>query len=131
MSSEDKMPFTKESIKETFLETLEVLSESDDQTVLTGPHKHRFNPEATYHELRHTNKGTMAKLKKGMTAHEKKHMKGAYMDDTDIVHRATGKTMGRTMSFGHGPDGKGKKSKTFGEVRKEIQAHIAKHHPEK
>ena len=112
-------------------EELSILHESDDQTVLTGPYKHRLNPDATYHQLRHTEKGTMAKLKKGMTDHEKKHMKNAYMDDTDIVHAATGKTMSRTIHFGLGKDGKGKKSKTYGEVRKEIQAHIAKHHPEK
>ena len=113
-------------------EELSILHESDDQTVLVHEPPNPFRPDARrMHTLRHTQKGTMAKLKKGMTDHEKKHMKGAYMDDTDIVHRATGKTMGRTMSFGHGKDGKGTKSKTFGVVRKEIQAYIAKHHPEK
>lgn len=129
MNSGDKMPFTKESVKETFLETLEVLGESDDQTVI---HKEKFRHD--YHgkygvkqmyQNRHTTKGTMAKLKKGMSDHEKKHMKGAYMDDVDIVHAKTGKTMSSVL------DHKNDKPKSYGQVRKEIQAHIAKHHPEK
>ena len=126
MNSEDKMSDIKSIVESKFAEAL---NESDDQTVI---HKEKFRPG--YHgaynipqmyQQRHTTKGTMTKLKKGMTPHEKKHMKGAYFDDVDIVHAKTGKTMSRVYH-----DHKDK-PKTYGEVRKEIQAHIAKHHPEK
>lgn len=102
----------KKLVEETFLETLEVLSESDDHTVIDN-RRWRHSPDAT-----------MTKLKKGMSDHEKKHMKGAYTDGADIVHEKSSKTMS------HALDDKGEKSKNFGQVRKEIQAHIAKHHPE-
>jgi len=104
------------------------LSENDDHTVLVKEPPNPFSPDAKrMHTLRHSSRGTMTKLKKGMSDHEKKHMSGAYMDDTAIVHRKTGKTMAHVMRF----NGKDTKPKTFGEVRKEIQAHISKHHPEK
>lgn len=70
------------------------------------------------HQLMHKDRSMMSAIRKGMSDHEKKHMGGAYRDDTDIVHRATGKT----MTSLHG--------KTVDQARKEIQAHIAKHHPE-
>lgn len=70
------------------------------------------------HQLMHKDKSIMSAIRKGMSDHEKKHMGGAYRDDTDVVHRATGKT----MTSLHG--------KTVDQARKEIQAHIAKHHPE-
>ena len=117
----------KSLVENIFLEALEVLSESDDEHVLE---KEPFRPgwhkdgRRQMMQQRHTTRGTMTKLRKGMSAHEKKHMKGAYFDDVDIVHAKTGKTMSRTYV-----DHKGK-SKTYGQVRKEIQAHIAKHHPE-
>jgi hypothetical protein len=86
--------------------------------------KHYNDRVTKMFDQRHTTKGTMAKLKKGMSDHEKKHMQGAYFDDHHIVHAKTGKTMSKVVD--HEKD----RSKTYGEVRKEIQAHIAKHHPE-
>ena len=70
------------------------------------------------HQMMHKDKSAIRAISKGMSDHEKKHFAGAYRDDTDIVHKATGKT----MTSLHG--------KTVGQARKEIQAHIAKHHPE-
>ena len=89
---------------------LDYLSENDDE------HLTKKHSDGKY-ELLHRDRIMMRKLRKGMTDHEKKHMAGAYRDDTDIVHPKTGKTMGSI----HG--------KTVGQARKEIQAHIAKHHP--
>jgi len=70
------------------------------------------------HQMMHKDKSAMRAIRKGMSDHEKKHFGGAYRDDTDVVHKATGKT----MTSLHG--------KTVGQARREIQAHIAKHHPE-
>ena len=70
------------------------------------------------HVLNHPDKRVMSAIRKGMSDHEKKHFSGAYRDDTDIVHKKTGKTMGSI----HG--------KTVAQARAEIQKHIAKHHPE-
>lgn len=121
----------KNLVEESFSEILEAINESDDHTVLTrgkpqpGMPKHYNDRVTQMFDQRHSTKGTMAKLKKGMSDHEKKHMKGAYFDDTHIVHRNSSKTMSNVL------DHKKDKPKTYGEVRKEIQAHIAKHHPEK
>ena len=93
---------------------LDCLVESDNQ-LLTRPHPTR----AGKHELVHTDRSMLMKIKKGMSDHEKKHMSGSYRDGTDIVHRKTSKT----MTSIHG--------KTVGQARKEIQDHIAKHHPDK
>ena len=70
------------------------------------------------HVQLHKDRKIMSAIRKGMTDHEKKHMGRAYRDDTDIVHRDTGKTMGSI----HG--------KTVDQARSEIRKHIAKHHPE-
>jgi len=115
-------------VKEAFLETLETMNESDDQHVLEKePHRIGMpkDPDRRMWQNRHSNRGTLTKIKKGMTPHEKKHMKGAYLDDTDVVHGKTGRTMGHTLHHDRG------ESKTYGEVRKQIQAYIAKNHPEK
>lgn len=101
-------------VKEVFLEALEAINENDNQ-ILTRPHPTRPGR----HELVHKDRSMLMKIKKGMSDHEKKHMSGAYRDDTSIVHKKTGKT----MTTIHG--------KTVGQARKEIQDHIAKHHPEK
>lgn len=90
---------------------LDYLSESDDAPLTR-------KREDGKHELLHKDSSMMRKIRKGMSDHEKKHMSKAYRDDTDIVHHKTGKT----MTSIHG--------KTVGQARKEIQAHIAKHHPE-
>ena len=101
-----------ENIKKLVEETIwDILTENDDE------HLTKKHSDGKY-ELLHKDSSMMRKIKKGMTDHEKKHMAGAYRDDTDIVHRKTAKTMGSI----HG--------KTVGQARKEIQAHIAKHHPE-
>jgi len=120
----------KKLVKESFLETLEAMSESDDHTVLEKePHRPGWKgcdgKDRRMWQMRHSNRGALSKLKKGMTDHEKKHMKGAYIDDGDVVHRKTGRTMSYLLNHKNG------KAKTYGEVRKEIQAHIAKNHPEK
>jgi len=130
MNSEDNMSDIQKLLKEAFLETLETVNESDDHTVLEKePHRVGWREfdgkDRRMWQMRHTNRGALSKLKKGMTDHEKKHMKGAYIDDSDVVHRKTGRTMSNLL------DHKNDKAKTYGEVRKEIQAHIAKHHPEK
>lgn len=73
----------------------------------------------------------MNKLRQGMSHHERKHMDRAELGGpggwegrrVHIVHKDTGRTMSKMVDGG--------KSKTYGEVRKEIQAHIAKYHPEK
>lgn len=127
MSSEDKMSDIKSIVENVFLETLEVMNESDDQPVLEKePHRVGW-PKGGRRmwQHRHSDRGTLTKIKKGMTDHEKKHMKGAYLDDTDVVHGKTGRTMGHTLHHDRG------ESKTYGEVRKQIQAYIAKNHPEK
>jgi hypothetical protein len=102
------MSHFKNLVEETILA---ILTESDDAPLT------RKNDETGKHRLLHTDRSMMTKIRKGMTDHEKKHMAGAYRDDTNIVHRKTG----RTMASIHG--------KTVGQARKEIQAHIAKHHP--
>lgn len=98
----------KQLVEETILDCLR---ENDDEqlTAKTASGKHA---------LLHKPRSMMNKIRKGMTDHEKKHMAGAYRDDTAIVHRKSSKT----MTTIHG--------KTVGQARKEIQAHIAKHHPE-
>ena len=127
---ENNMQEIKKLVEETLLKTLEVLGESDDHPVMdkvkANPHmpKHYNDRMTKMHQTRHSSKGTMTKLRKGMSDHEKKHMAGAYFDDDHIVHSNTSKTMSKVL------DEKGEKSKNFGQVRKEIQAHIAKHHPE-
>lgn len=106
---------------------IEALNESDDQPVLEKePHRVGW-PKGGRRmwQHRHSDRGTLTKIKKGMTPHEKKHMKGAYLDDTDVVHAKTGRTMGHTLHHDRG------ESKTYGEVRKQIQDYIAKNHPEK
>ena len=107
-NSEDNMSHFKELVEETILD---YLLESDDAPLT----KKTDNGK---HQLLHTDRSMLTKIRKGMSDHEKKHMAGAYRDDTDIVHNKTG----RTMTSIHG--------KTVGQARKEIQAHIAKHHPE-
>ena len=95
-------------------ESLDCLVENDNQ-LLTRPHP----TQAGKHELVHTDRSMLMKIKKGMNDHEKKHMSGAYRDGTDIVHKKTSKT----MTSIHG--------KKVGQARKEIQDHIDKHHPDK
>jgi hypothetical protein len=102
------MSYFKQLVEETIFN---ILNESDDEP-LTKKH------DDGKHSFLHSKSSMMRKIKKGMSDHEKKHMSGAYTDDTDIVHRKTGKT----MTSIHG--------KTVGQARKEIQSHIAKHHPE-
>lgn len=70
------------------------------------------------HKLNFSDKDIMRKLKRTMSDHEKKHMRGAYRDDSAIVHGKTNRTMSSIVG------------KTTKQVRKEVQAHIAKHHPE-
>ena len=70
------------------------------------------------HVQLHKDRKIMSAIRKGLSDHEKKHMGRAYRDDTDIVHRDTGKTMASI----HG--------KTVDQARSEIRKHIAKHHPE-
>ena len=103
------------NIKPSATQVRESLNFSSDKQLLTRPHP----TMAGKHELVHTDRSMLMKIKKGMSDHEKKHMSGAYRDDTDIVHNKTGKT----MTSIHG--------KTVGQARKEIQNHIAKHHPDK
>ena len=106
-------------------EELSILHESDDQTT------HVKGGIYGLHDTRHSHRKMMNKLRIGMSYHERKHMDRAELSgpggwegkSTHIVHGDTGRTMSKMVDGG--------KSKTYGEVRKEIQAHIAKHHPEK
>ena len=99
----------------SFQQMRESLNFSSDNQLLTKPHPTRPGK----HELVHTDRSMMMKIKKGMSDHEKKHMSGAYRDGTAIVHKKTSKT----MTTIHG--------KKVGQARKEIQDYIAKNHTDK
>lgn len=104
------------NFKQFLEEERELQEKIGDDTPLTRAHKDDSGRER--HSMAHSDRATMSAIRKGLSDHEKKHFGGAYRDDTDIVHRKTGRTMGTL----HG--------KTVGQARAEIQKHIAKHHPE-
>lgn len=67
------------------------------------------------------------KLKSGIIGHLKKkdpeiakHLAGAYMDDADIVHKKTGRTMGRIGA-----------NTTLADLHAQVKAHVEKYHAEK
>lgn len=97
------------------------LHESDDQTT------HEKGRIYGYFTSRHSSNKMINKLSQGMSRHERKHMDRAETGrwqgkPTHLIHKDTGRTMSKMVD--------GDRSKTYGEVRKEIQAHIAKYHPE-
>lgn len=97
-----------------FFEFRESLNEIADSEVLTKVSRHKYDPDKKQTHLTHDSKKIISHLKKDPKI--KKHL--GYMDDADLVHKKTQKTMVNIHK------------KTMGDVKKHLHAYIDKHHPD-
>jgi ribosomal protein L21E len=102
------------------MEEVELEESIDHNQVLVKEVPNRFDSSKTTHQIMHSDKKIISSLKKNASDHAKKHLAGAYRDGSDIVHKATGKTMANI-----------KKGTTMGDLHKQVHNYIDKNHPQK
>lgn len=101
-------------------ESIELDESIDHNQVLVKEVPNRFDSSKTTHQIMHSDKKIISSLKKNASDHAKKHLAGAYRDGSDIVHKASGKTMANI-----------KKGTTMGDLHKQVHNYIDKNHPQK